>query len=277
MTMPDHFLPKGLLDRLNLDARREVARGRLGNRLIRVLDHVAGPAYLKIGKGVAGQDSLDESNRLEWIGDKLPVPRILYRTEHEGWVYLLINELPGIPSHEALAVLSVQTAIEKLAEGLRMIHALPTEGCPFDRILENELEESARRVNSPGLNVEAFVADTGANPGKVLDHLMTQAIPSSNLVFTHGDYCFPNLMLDGGRISGILDWGIAGIGDRHRDFLSCELTIKRNCGEEWVPAFYEAYGATEVDPERIRFFWLLDRFFSHYEDSPGAGEPGVVS
>ena len=63
---------------------------------------------------------------------------------------------------------------------------------------------------------------------------------------------------------------MAGVSDRHRDFMSIELTIKRNCGEEWIPEFYEVYGAGEVDPERIRFFWLLDRFFSRYEPSTPA-------
>ena len=265
MLIADSDLPTSLLDRLELDAVQELALGRLGNQLLRVWDKAEGPAFLKIGTGIAGQDQIDEAERLDWIGDHLPVPRVLHCATQGDRAFVLITELPGVPSHECFEAISVPTAVEKLAEGLKMVHAVSTEDCPFDRVLENELEESARRIGSPGLNVEAFMADTGAAPSKVLDDLVARASEVSDFVFTHGDYCFPNLLLDGQRISGIVDWGIAGISDRHRDFMSIELTIKRNCGEEWIPTFYKLYGASEVDPERVRFFWLLDRFFSHYE------------
>ena len=261
----DSDLPKSLLDRLELDTVQKLAVGRLGNQLHRVCDKDEGPAYLKIGTGIASQDQLDEAKRLDWIGHHLPVPRVLHCATHGNRTFVLITELPGVPSHECFEAISVPTAVEKLAEGLKMIHAVSTDDCPFDQVLENELKESARRIGCSGLNVEAFVADTGAAPSKVLDDLAARTSQVSDFVFTHGDYCFPNLLLDGQRISGIVDWGIAGVSDRHRDFMSIELTIRRNCGEEWIPTFYESYGASEVDPERIRFFWLLDRFFSHYE------------
>lgn len=264
----DNFLPEALRDRIEFDKTHARDTGRLGNHIIRVIDKVTGPAYLKIGSGIAAQDLLDESDRLDWIGDRLPVPQVLFRDARDGWAFVLISELSGGPSHEAFNAISIPTAIEKLAEGLRRIHAVPVDDCPFDRVLENELEESARRIGTPGLDVDAFIADTGTEPGQLLDRLVAQA-PTivGDVVFTHGDYCFPNLLLNGTEISGIVDWGIAGISDINRDFMSIELTVKRNCGTEWVPAFYEAYGPVEADPERIRFFWLLDRFFSHYADS----------
>jgi aminoglycoside phosphotransferase len=262
-------LPDDLRDRLEFNKKQAREIGRLGNHIIRVTDKATGPAYLKVGSGTAGQDLLDECDRLDWIGDRLPVPRVLFREAREGWTYVLISGLPGRPSHEAFDAVSVPTTIEKLAEGLRRIHAISIDDCPFNRVVENDLEESARRVGLPGLDTDAFIADTGVEPEKLLDQLAAQA-PSmdSEFVFTHGDYCFPNLLLDGREISGIVDWGIAGICDINRDFMSIELTVKRNCGAEWIPSFYEAYGPVEPDPERIRFFWLLDRFFSHYSDPP---------
>ncbi len=151
-----------------------------------------------------------------------------------------------------------------------MIHTVATENCPFDRVLENELEESARRIGSPCQKLEAFMTDTGAEPSRVLDDLVARATQVGDFVVTHGDNCFPNLLIDEQCISSIVDWGMAGVGDRHRDFMSIELAIKRNCGEEWIAKFNEVHGASEVDPERIRFFWLQDRFFTHDELSTPA-------
>ena len=272
MLIAESDLPPSLVDRLELVAVEERPPGRLGNQSFRVWDKAEGPAYLKIGTGIAGQDQIDEAERLDWIGHYLPVPRVLHYATQGDRVFVLTTELPGTPSHECIEIISAPTVVAKLAEGLKMVHEVPTEDCPFDRVLENELKESARRIDSLGLNVEAFTADTGAAPSRVLEHLVAQASQISDSVFTHGDYCFPNLLLDRQCISGIVDWGIAGISDRHRDFMSVELTIKRNCGEKWIPTFYELYGECDVDPERIRFFWLLDRFFSHYE-CPTGSEP----
>ncbi len=70
-------------------------------------------------------------------------------------------------------------------------------------------------------SLDAFIADTGAEPGQLLDQLVAQASAIvGDVVFTHGYYCFPNLLLDGPEISGIVDWGIAGISDINRDLMS---------------------------------------------------------
>ncbi len=58
-------LPESLLDRLELGEFQELALGRLGNQLFRVRDKVEGPAYLKIGTGIAGQDQVNEAARLK--------------------------------------------------------------------------------------------------------------------------------------------------------------------------------------------------------------------
>lgn len=210
----DLGLPESLLDRLEPGAFRELAPGRLGNQLFRVWDKVEGPAYLKIGTGIAGQDQINEAARLGWIGNCLPVPRVLHCTTNGTRSLVLVTELPGVPSHECFEAISMRTAVEKLAEGLRMIHTVSTENCPFDSVLEYELEESARRISSPCLNLEAFIADTGAAPSRVLDDLVARATQVGDFVFTHGDYCFPNLLIDEQRIvvSLIGAWQASVIG-----------------------------------------------------------------
>ena len=79
MTVAIKDLPQSLLDRVQHCTALESTLGRLGNQLIRLQDKEAGPAYLKIGSSVAGQDLVDEAGRLDWIGGRLPVPKVLYR------------------------------------------------------------------------------------------------------------------------------------------------------------------------------------------------------
>ena len=258
-------LPPPLLARLDPSSLFGQDHSRLGNRLLRVIDREAGPAYLKIGDGLAAIDLREEADRLEWIGDLLPVPHALHRDQSGDTTFLLITERPGIPLHECLKILPLEAVVEQFSVALRRIHSLPSEDCPFNKVLENELLESERRLRDGGLNESAFTQAAGATPAAVLEDLQRRRSIVRDLQFTHGDYCLPNVLLHDGEVSGILDWGIAGIADRHRDFMSIELTLRRNCGEEWIDRFYEFYGQDEVDAERVHYYWLLDQFFSHYE------------
>src|SRR5919202_4271847 len=51
---------------------------------------------------------------------------------------------------------------------------------------------------------------------------------AEDLVFTHGDYCLPNIMIDAGQVAGFLELGSAGIGDRYRDLALAARSITYN-------------------------------------------------
>ena len=93
-------------------------------------------------------------------------------------------------------------------------------------------------------------------------------------MFTHGDYCFPNVILressgeqgfptdgPGLALSGFVDCGRAGVADPYQDLALCARSVVRNLGAEWVPVFFAEYGLSVVDQERIDFYTLLDEFF----------------
>ena len=62
-------------------------------------------------------------------------------------------------------------------------------------------------------------------------------------------------------MSGIVDWGLAGVADRHRDVMSVDATLRLNAASQHRRTFHEAYGPPEVDPIRVSFYATLDRFF----------------
>jgi aminoglycoside phosphotransferase len=82
------------------------------------------------------------------------------------------------------------------------------------------------------------------------------------LVFTHGDYCLPNIMLKDGAVSGFLDLGRAGIADRYTDLALAARSIRHNMGDErLVNLFFHAYGLGEVDWRKVDYYILLDELF----------------
>lgn len=86
----------------------------------------------------------------------------------------------------------------------------------------------------------------------------------------HGDYRLGNIMVEGGRLSGVLDWELAHLGDRHEDLAYGCMTVWRFARPD-RPAFglaaldawcaaYEAAGGAPIDPARFHF-WLVYRTF----------------
>ena len=84
----------------------------------------------------------------------------------------------------------------------------------------------------------------------------------------HGDFRIGNLMSQGGRLTGVLDWEIAHRGDYHEDLAFGCMAVWR-FGRLDAPGFglgslddlfvaYAAAGGAPVDPARFRF-WLIYR------------------
>ena len=64
----------------------------------------------------------------------------------------------------------------------------------------------------------------------------------------HGDYCLPNILLDGWRFSGFIDLGNGGVGDRHIDLFWGVWTLQYNLKTpRYGSRFLDAYGRDKVD------------------------------
>ena len=258
----DLDLPESLLVRLDHSSIGDIESGRLGNGSVKVVDRLAGPAYLKVATGsTAAEDLRREADRLRWIDGRLSVPDVLF-FEDGDVTFLVLAEVPGSPAHVWIDALGPTAVLAMLAESLREIHELPIEDCPFDGLLDLEIQQAERRLSDGLVDEAQFVDAVGRAPGQTLEWLRERQHLVTDIVFTHGDFCMPNVMVDGGRVSGVLDWGVAGLADRHRDFMSIEVTLRRNLGLEWVSRFYEMYGEMEVDEERVQLYSVLDQYFA---------------
>lgn len=237
--------------------------GRLGTRIYRYRRADGSGLYVKSGTGDAGRDLSAERVRLEWLKGKLPAPEVEVYDSRDDQETLVLSEIRGTPSH---LLKDPATAVPLVGKGLRRIHALEAATCPFQDVLSEELAEAERRTRERKLNLEGFRETTGGrSPEEVLRELQASREMIRDLVFTHGDYCMPNVLLDGNGIAGFVDWGIAGVADLHRDLMAMSESVTFNCGAEWLGEFYAAYGIAAPDPERIRYYTLLDAFFGSYE------------
>lgn len=67
--------------------------------------------------------------------------------------------------------------------------------------------------------------------------------------------------MSGQVVTGVIDWGRAGVSDRYRDLAIASRSIGQNFGPEYERLFFEAYGIAKVEEDKVRFYRLLDEFF----------------
>ena len=70
-------------------------------------------------------------------------------------------------------------------------------------------------------------------------------------VLIHGDYCLPNVLVEEGRLVGLVDVGRAGLGDPRDDLAAGLWTLHYNFGHGFGPEFLDAYGAQAMSDKEI--------------------------
>lgn len=159
----------------------------------------------------------DEATRLEWLGDKLPVPRVLASGSRGDYEFLLTESVPGLPAHDRSAGWNRQEVASLVGKALREFHSASTADCP-----------SRHPVAGP--------------------------ISREDEVLVHGDYCLPNVLLDADR-RHYLDVGESGIGDRYIDIVAGIWSLRHNYGKGTVGNLLGEYGLQTLDRRKLTAYW----------------------
>lgn len=265
MPTPDSLsLPPEISRHLHGAELQPVTIGLSGADVYRVLAEGQPARYLKVARGYAAHELAAERERLEWLQGQLSVPRVLAFAQEAERTCLLLSEVPGLMACDPAFEDDIPSLIRLYADALRQIHQLDHAACPFDMRLDRRIALAEPRVRAGLVKVEAFDAERrGIPPAVLFERLLRERPPSEDLVFTHGDYCLPNVLIDRERhrVSGYIDWSHAGVADRYMDLALAARSLVYNFGPGYEPLFWDAYGLKEVDATKLAYYQLLDEFF----------------
>ncbi len=199
---------------------------------------------------------------LQWLRTKLPVPEVVEFIQTAEQEYLLITEVPGENCVEAMKRLEHTETVRLLAEGLQSIHALGIANCPLREEIDFKLVRAQHNVEHGLVDEDDFDEEClGKTAQEILEFLQNERPPENDLVFNHGDYCLPNILLQGKKISGFVDLSRAGISDRYNDLAIASRSIRYNLGERYEKLFFKIYGIKDVDKEKINYYRTMDELF----------------
>lgn len=210
---------------------------------------------------------------MRWLERRLPTPELLCCERDDEFQYLLMRRVPGRMACDTYYLERPKELLAGLAEALRTLWRVDVSDCP--RIVDPDaaLAEAQYRIDSALVdpaNVEPETFGEGGfrDPQALLDWLRANK-PDYEPVLSHGDFCLPNIFFRDGKLSGLIDLGDAGVGDKWRDIALCWRSLKHNFdgsyGGKAYPDFHPdlLFDALKLEPDRekLRYYLLLDELY----------------
>jgi kanamycin kinase len=199
----------------------------------------------------------DEAVRLRWAAEHLPVPTMIEYGSDGDQEWLMTAGLPGVDAsgHPWRTTDPARLATE-FGAGLRRFHdTAPVWDCPFDAGALSGVDIASGRVAAGHIDVEAFTARHGMSPRNAVRQLRDTA-PVEDDVVCHGDYCLPNVLLTGDRITGYLDLPLLGVAGRWADLTVGAWSCGYHLGPGFEESFFTGYGIRR-DETRLAWYGLL--------------------
>lgn len=205
-----------------------------------------GSVFVKL----ASAKLLDRERRMsEFLhGHGLAPAVVAYGVAEEG-AYLVTKALDGKDGIAAEYLAEPRRLAVVFGESLRRLHALSADGCPV-----RDRDDELRRLAETNLAAKDYDANYIPEPLEDAAARFHAERPSDDQVVLHGDYCLPNILLDGFELAGFVDLGNGGVGGRHYDLYwgvwTLEYNLKSNSYKDW---FLDAYGRDLLVPELLEY------------------------
>lgn len=209
---------------------------------------------------------------MEWLADKAPVPKVLSHCVNEGRSFLLMSRVSGQMACSESCLNDPQRLIGLLAGAVKTLWSIDISDRPSVRDLETELKEARSNVENGRVNIQNTQPETFGEGGfespATLLRWLEENRPDPDPVFTHGDLCLPNIFFDGDRLSGFIDLGDAGVGDRWRDLALLHRSLRHNTDGTFGKVVEgvdpdRVFEELDIRPdwEKLRYYTLLDELF----------------
>ena len=263
-------------------------------RLTRAPSALSGPLVVRVfaEAGGVGQARKEAVFQNAVAGTGYPAPRVVFPGGERLIGGRAFNVMERVSGHSLMEDLLADLAAaprvaDQLAQTLADLHAVPS-GRVADSLRDAGIPAHEAAMAGRLRYLQSYVADSALahlEPG-VEWLLENQPSERDVLSVCHGDFHPGNVIVDGGRVTGVLDWPGAQLADPEYD-VAVSLVLMAVAAPELVsdvpPEAFEAFALAylesysrrrTVDPERVRYYRAY-RAMRAFLRGTGALTPGV--
>lgn len=222
--------------------------------------------YLKTKSNDQIYEIESERKAYDWLKNKLRVPKIEFFDSIYNYDMLCVSKLDGILFDDLKDELDNEKFIDLYIRALKNMHSLDISSCKLENKIKKRLSDARKIMNIESEKVVCTVYDyvngveKKINKINIYRHLMANIPSTEELVFTHGDYCFDNLIYNDG-VPAYIDLGRGGVADKYQDIALAVRNIHEEFGLVWVDYFIKNYGISDIDFRKVNYYILLDELF----------------
>ena len=185
---------------------------------------------------------------------------VSYISLEKDW--LLTERVRGEDCTHARYIDDPKRLCDTVANLLRSLHETDISDCPIMNRTQDYLDTVDANYNAGAYDTSLFRDGEGFKDAKAAWKFVDDRrsfLKTDTLI--HGDYCLPNIMLDDWRLSGFIDLGNGGVGDRHIDLFWGAWTLNFNLKtDKYRERFFDCYGRDAVDEELINVICAAEAF-----------------
>lgn len=151
---------------------------------------------------------------------------------------------------------------DTLAENLSFLHSIDFKDCPIKNHTERYLARAEANYLSGNYDKSMFPDSFGYRSAEEARKIiLTHSELLKNDTLLHGDYCLPNILLNGWKLSGFIDVGNGGVGDRHVDIFWAIWTLFFNLKtDKYSKRFIDAYGRERINRDTLKLIAAIEVF-----------------
>ena len=187
---------------------------------------------------------------------------VLYYGTDEDADWLLSTRVAGEDCTHAVYLAEPKRLADTIGERLRALHEISPVGCPVTDHTERYIATVEKNYRSGVYDASLFSDGFGCRSAEEAYRIFSEGKSAlRSEVLLHGDYCLPNIMLDGWHLSGFIDLGNGGVGDRHVDLFWGAWSLGFNLGTDaYRDRFFDAYGRDRIDAARLSAVSVAEAF-----------------
>ena len=198
----------------------------------------------------------------KWLKGKLPVPDIIFFSCEKEFEAICLTEVKGKTLEKYMGLWTPEKVVEQYALSLKKMHSLTIDKYALKQNLQNRIAAAKYNLKNGKVDKDNLQPENQSEDISELFKTLLSLVPTNHEpVFTHGDFCFDNIIFNDTQISGYIDLANGGVADKYQDIGLAVRNINETFGSGYVSLFFSRYGLDKINEDKIKFYILLDEFF----------------